>query len=61
MRELLSIKDLASHLGRSEATLARWRMEGKGPRFVRMGQFVRYDTADVEAWLEQQKTGGEAA
>jgi predicted DNA-binding transcriptional regulator AlpA len=36
----------------SVPTLARWRMEGKGPAFVRpAARIVRYRPADIEAWL----------
>jgi excisionase family DNA binding protein len=33
-------------------TLANWRYQGKGPRFVKIGRHVRYRRSDVEAWLE---------
>lgn len=37
-------------------TLANWRVQGRGPKFQRMGKRIRYARADVEAWLE---AGGE--
>ena len=37
-------------------TLANWRVQGRGPKFHRMGKRIRYARADVEAWLE---AGGE--
>lgn len=42
--------------GYSVKTLANKRSAGKGPRFVRLeGGAVRYDPADVRAWLDEQR------
>lgn len=46
---------LAEYLQLSVATLARWAVEGKGPRQTKLGAATRYARADVEAWLEAQK------
>lgn len=35
----------------SPRTLQRWRMEGTGPSFVRIGRLVRYRRADLDQWL----------
>jgi len=32
-------------------TLQRWRLEGGGPRFVRVGRLVRYRRSELDAWL----------
>ena len=37
----------------SVQTLARWTVEGKGPRVTKLGGAVRYAKADVLTWLEQ--------
>lgn len=42
-------------------TLARWRGEGKGPKFSKAGSRVLYRREDVLAWLDRLETGGEAA
>ncbi len=43
----------AAHLLRlSVKTLRRWRWAGKGPRFVKIGAAVRYDLADLTAFIE---------
>ena len=55
----LSPKQAAERLGRSVSTLARWRMQGTGPRWHRVGkQRVVYDVADLDAWRAQQDSGG---
>ena len=46
-----SQRTLAAALGVSVAALAQWRHRGKGPPFVREGNWIRYRRADVEAWV----------
>lgn len=41
----------AAHLGLNVQTLANWRYRGKGPRYFRVGNAIRYDIADLDAWL----------
>jgi predicted DNA-binding transcriptional regulator AlpA len=43
----------------SEATLRYWRSEGKGPRYRKVGQLVRYTPSDVNNWLNSRPSGGE--
>lgn len=38
--------------GVSEATLRKWRWEGKGPKFVKLGAKVVYRLVDIEAYSE---------
>ena len=47
--------EVAAHLKRPPKTLAEWRSQGRGPRYFKLenGQ-VRYDWADVRAWLKGQ-------
>lgn len=46
----LSAADAARHLGISPSTLAKWRLSGKGPRYVKAGRRVLYRPADLDAW-----------
>lgn len=50
---LATPKELSAYTRLSLPTLARRRAEGKGPRFVKLGDSVRYKRADVEAWIEE--------
>jgi predicted DNA-binding transcriptional regulator AlpA len=53
---LLSSREAASLLGVRPLTLRKWRCDGTGPRFVRLGTGRRsraaYRLSDLEAWLE---------
>jgi len=51
---LLSPKDLADRLQVDVETLYKWRLRGYGPQGFRVGKFLRYRPAVVEAWLERQ-------
>jgi hypothetical protein len=46
----------AEYLGRQPQTLRKWRLNGGGPRYIRMGRGkaarVGYRLSDLEAWLE---------
>ncbi len=48
---LLREADAARRLGTSVRTLQKWRWNGKGPRFVRLSRAVRYDPADLDAFI----------
>jgi hypothetical protein len=44
--------ELARRANVSTAVLRKWRREGKGPRFLKLGRLIRYLVRDVDAWLE---------
>ena len=41
----------AEYIGLAPQTLNRWRGEGRGPRFMKLGSRVVYDQADLDEWL----------
>jgi excisionase family DNA binding protein len=49
----LTPRELAKLLRRSERTLARWRREGRGPRFTKEGSRILYPRSEVEGWLSR--------
>ena len=56
---LLNERDVARITGLSLATIRRWRLFGKGPRFIKVsGSAVRYRPADVKAYLDTRPSGG---
>ena len=54
MNNLLTTNDLASLLGIHPQTLADWRVDKRGPAWVRVGRTVRYSPDVVAAWLDAQ-------
>lgn len=42
----------AAWLGMGNGTLRRWRSEGRGPRWVRVGRLAKYRLSDLVAWAE---------
>ncbi len=46
----LSEKELARRCKLSIRTLQRWRREGIGPEYLKLGGRVLYRMADIEAW-----------
>jgi excisionase family DNA binding protein len=58
-QELLTQQQLAHELQVSLRTLERWRQEGTGPAFIRIGRFPRYRRSDIDAWLERQRRTGD--
>ncbi len=51
---LWTAEELATFLGVPVATLYQWRYRRIGPRACRVGRHLRYDPADVRAWLAER-------
>jgi hypothetical protein len=41
-------------IGTTAATMRRWRYEGRGPRYTKVGSSVRYRIADLERFLSER-------
>lgn len=54
MSKLLTSKETAERLDKSESWLNHSRGAGTGPRYLKIGHQVRYRPEDVAAWLEAQ-------
>ena len=50
--QLLNEHQAAAVLGLKVATLRRWRWAGKTPRFLKIGAAVRYEPAELAAYIE---------
>ena len=48
---LLNTEKAAAWLGLSPRTLECYRIRGEGPRFKKIGRWVRYVESDLAAWL----------
>lgn len=42
----------------SLARLRKWRVEKRGPQYIKVGTLVRYRRADVDQWVSSLPTGG---
>jgi len=62
---LLSSPEAARYLGIKPQTLRKWRLLGKGPKYVRIGDSLRsrvaYRLSDLEAWVEARTFQSTAA
>lgn len=52
---LLTAKQVAEQYGPSPATLAKMRLSGTGPVFVKLGRRVAYRLEDLEVWVEENR------
>lgn len=56
---LLNEIEVAKHLQVSEACVRRWRLERRGPRYLKIGSLVRYRPEDIQRWLMSRPSGGD--
>jgi excisionase family DNA binding protein len=57
MTDSISVLDAnaaARYLGLSASTLAKMRLSGNTPAFLKLGRRVLYRRVDLEAWLESR-------
>jgi hypothetical protein len=52
---LVSTKQLSKMWDMPESTLRYWRCAGIGPAYVKLGGRIKYDLADVEAYVRANK------
>ena len=52
---LLHETEAAKILSVKVSTLRRWRWAGKPPPFIKVGAAVRYDPADIGAFVESRR------
>ena len=50
----LTPKETAERLRLSQGTLSNWRVQGEGPRFIKLGRKVLYPLVEVEAYEKRQ-------
>lgn len=58
---LFDERDVARVTRMSVASVRRWRLLRRGPKYIKIGAAVRYKPEDVSAWLESRPCGGETA
>ena len=55
---LVKASKVAEFLDTTPGRLAKMRMDGDGPPFVKLGRSVRYRWSDVHRWVDANVTGG---
>lgn len=55
---MLKAGEAAERLHLSESTLAKLRMTGSGPVFLKLGRKVMYMPDDLDAWLASKRRTG---
>jgi hypothetical protein len=58
MPSLMTEQQVSQQIQVSLAALRKWRVERRGPRFVKVGPLVRYRADDLVAWIEALPIGG---
>ena len=58
MSNLMTEDEVSNRLNVSVASLRRWRLQKRGPLFIKVGFLVRYRPEDLESWLAALPTGG---
>ena len=53
LNDLLTAEQVSAITGLSEETLAQWRSRKRGISYLKIGRAVRYDPAEVQAYLER--------
>lgn len=51
----MDTSNAAIRLDVPRTTLVYWRTQRVGPRWYKLGRHVRYDLADLDAFVDQQK------
>ncbi len=59
---LLTEREVADFIGKSVKTLHRWRKQGRGPVFMKVGATTMFTRRDLSEWMQEQRIrpGGKA-
>ena len=55
MVKRLTPEEAAERIGVSPKTLAEMRCDGTGPEYIKFGNRVQYDPAQIDAWLNSKR------
>lgn len=61
MGKMLNVKEASTFTSLPESTLNRWRAEGRGPKFGKLGRRVFYREDDLVSWVNEQFTDSRVA
>lgn len=54
-RERLTETEASIYIGMSRPWMRLQRMKRRGPSFLRIGRAIRYDVADLDAWMNKNR------
>jgi predicted site-specific integrase-resolvase len=54
-KKYLTPDEAARLIGAASQTLARWRCEGGGPQFIRVGRKIMYGADDISVWMNSRR------
>lgn len=54
---MLTTEETARRLRVDPSTVRRWRLDGVGPRHLKVGSVYRYPENDLEAWIAESLKG----
>jgi hypothetical protein len=54
-KKYLNAEEASQFIGAAVQTLARWRCEGGGPPFIRVGRKIMYAIDDLIAWMNARR------
>ena len=57
---LVTAGQAAAYLSVAESSLEKWRMHGRGPKYVKLGRAVRYRISDLNAWVSESTVASTA-
>ncbi|HYN29285.1 MAG TPA: helix-turn-helix domain-containing protein [Dermatophilaceae bacterium] len=55
--ELMTTDEVAAHFRVNPSTIRRWRLDGVGPRYVKVGSVYRYPRSLLSEWITAQVGG----
>ena len=58
IQSLLTEGEVSKFINVCLTTLWRWRRDGIGPKYQRIGRMIRYRQEDVQAWIDSLPGGG---
>jgi hypothetical protein len=58
---LLTSVQAAEYLGFTAGWLAKLRVQGGGPKWIRLGRKARYTIADLESWIGEHRVSSTSA
>lgn len=58
--DIVTEEDFAAEIGKSPVSVRRYRAQGIGPRFVKLGRGIYYRRAAIREWLLANETASSA-